>query len=75
MGNRCSQGRGKVVSAGSLIISRPDRDDSFYVKHYGRVTARVELAHKGSSGEDDSSSRRTNTGACTLRKSQCAHDA
>lgn len=72
LSNRCSQGRGKVVPAGSLIISRPDRDNSFYVKNYARVAARVGLAPKGSSEEDESSSKRTHAVAQAATKSYAA---
>lgn len=41
LGGRCSEGLGKAVPAHSLYIVRPERDNTYYTKHYARVIRNV----------------------------------
>lgn len=50
LGGRCSEGRGKAVSAHAFFILRPDRENDYYAKHYARVAAKMGIACKRGSG-------------------------
>eukprot|EP00177_Eucheuma_denticulatum_P001278 GFKZ01002325.1.p1 GENE.GFKZ01002325.1~~GFKZ01002325.1.p1 ORF type:complete len:1472 (-),score=200.66 GFKZ01002325.1:1614-6029(-) len=54
LGGRCSEGRGKAVSAHAFFILRPDRENDYYAKHYARVAAKMGIACKrgGESGAE-----------------------
>lgn len=52
LSGRCSDGRGKAVAAQSLFITRPDRENQFYVKNYARMAAKTAVTMKRNESEN-----------------------
>lgn len=68
LGGRCSEGVGKAVPAYSLYIIRPERDNSYYSKHYMRASRNVSRSSDQAKGVEVEQKRKDAIGEAAVQK-------